>query len=105
MTVLKVLMISLILLTFCSKLSATAITEIKAFDGIKAWLVEEHSIPFVTLEIRFKGGATLDRVGKRGSVYFMSALLNEGADDLDASDTATDSFTVSGRIRLQRLSR
>ena len=90
MTILKVLMISLILLTFCSKLSATAITEIKAFDGIKAWLVEEHSIPFVTLEIRFKGGATLDRVGKRGSVYFMSALLNEGADDLDASAFAME---------------
>ena len=90
MTVLKILMISLILLTFCSKLSATAITEIKAFDGVKAWLVEEHSIPFVTLEIRFKGGATLDRVGKRGSVYFMSALLNEGADDLDASAFAME---------------
>ena len=90
MTVLKVLMISLILLTFCRKLSATAITEIKAFDGVKAWLVEEHSIPFVTLEIRFKGGATLDRVGKRGSVYFMSALLNEGADDLDASAFAME---------------
>lgn len=90
MTVLKALMISLILLTFCSKLSATVITEVKALDGIKAWLVEEHSIPFVTLEIRFKGGATLDRVGKSGSVYFMSALLNEGADDLDASAFAME---------------
>tara|TARA_B110000438_G_scaffold293005_1_gene332179 strand:- start:883 stop:2163 length:1281 start_codon:yes stop_codon:yes gene_type:complete len=83
-------MISLILLTFCSKLSATVITEVKVLDGNKAWLVEEHSIPFVTLEIRFKGGATLDRVGKRGSVYFMSALLNEGADDLDASAFAKE---------------
>ena len=90
MTVLKALMISLILLTFCSKLSATVITEVKVLDGNKAWLVEEHSIPFVTLEIRFKGGATLDRVGKRGSVYFMSALLNEGADDLDASEFAKE---------------
>ena len=90
MTVLKALMISLILLTFCSKLSATVITEVKALDGIKAWLVEEHSIPFVTLEIRFKGGAMLDRVGKGGSVYFMSALLNEGADDLDASAFAME---------------
>lgn len=90
MTVLKALMISLILLTFCSKLSATVITEVKVLDGNKAWLVEEHSIPFVTLEIRFKGGATLDRVGKRGSVYFMSALLNEGADDLDASAFAKE---------------
>ena len=90
MTVLKALMISLILLTFCSKLSATVITEVKVLDGNKAWLVEEHSIPFVTLEIRFKGGATLDRVGKRGSVSFMSALLNEGADDLDASAFAKE---------------
>jgi len=52
--------------------------------GIDAWLVEEHSIPFTALEIRFKGGTTLDPKGKRGVVNLMTGLLEEGAGDLDS---------------------
>ncbi len=57
---------------------------IESPGGIKAWLVEEHSIPFVALELRFQGGASLDLVGKRGATNLMVGLLNEGAGDLDA---------------------
>jgi zinc protease len=61
------------------------IQDITSPGGIKAWLVEEHSIPFVTLEIRFKGGTSLDLPGKRGATYMMSGLLEEGAGNLDAA--------------------
>lgn len=60
------------------------ITEVTSPGGIDAWLVEEQSIPFVALELRFKGGASLDAPGKRGATYLMTALLEEGAGDLDA---------------------
>lgn len=60
------------------------ITEMTSPGGIDAWLVEEHSIPFVALEIRFKGGASLDADGKRGAINMMTALLEEGAGELDA---------------------
>lgn len=53
--------------------------------GIKAWLVEEKSIPFVALEIGFKGGTSLDLPQKRGATYMMSGLLEEGAGELDAT--------------------
>ena len=52
--------------------------------GLTAWLVEDHSIPFTALEIRFRGGASLDRPGKRGAVTMMTGLLEEGAADMDA---------------------
>lgn len=52
--------------------------------GIDVWLVEEHSIPFIALEIRFKGGTSLDPAGKRGVVNLMTGLLEEGAGDLDS---------------------
>ena len=52
--------------------------------GLTAWLVEEPSIPFVALEIRFRGGASLDRPEKRGAVNLMTALLEEGAAGMDA---------------------
>lgn len=32
------------------------IQEVTSPGGIEAWLVEDHSIPFTALEIRFEGG-------------------------------------------------
>jgi len=52
--------------------------------GIDAWLVEEHSLPFVAIEIAFTGGTSLDVDGKRGAVNLMTGLLEEGSGDLDA---------------------
>ncbi len=52
--------------------------------GIDVWLVEEHSIPFTALEIRFKGGTAQDPPGKRGVVNLMTGLLEEGAGELDS---------------------
>lgn len=60
------------------------IKEITTPGGLNAWLVEDHSIPFVALELRFRGGASLDEEGKRGAVNLMTGLLEEGAGDLDA---------------------
>jgi zinc protease len=60
------------------------IEEITSPSGIDAWLVQEPSIPFVALEIRFAGGASLDAPGKRGAINLMTGLLEEGAGDLDA---------------------
>ncbi|HKK96619.1 MAG TPA: pitrilysin family protein [Marivita sp.] len=60
------------------------ITEVESPGGISAWLVEENSIPFVALELRFKGGASLDLPGKRGATNLMVGLLDEGAADREA---------------------
>lgn len=67
---------------------AIDIEEVTSPGGIKAWLVQEPSIPFMALEIRFKGGAALDRPGKRGAINLMAGLLEEGAGDLDATEFA-----------------
>jgi len=60
------------------------IQEITTPGGLRAWLVEEHSIPFTALEIWFRGGTSLDRPGKRGAVNLMTATLEEGAGEMDA---------------------
>ncbi len=60
------------------------IKEVTTPGGVEAWLVEDHSIPFVALELRFRGGASLDAPGKRGAVNLMTGLLEEGAGELDA---------------------
>ncbi len=66
--------------------AAIEIQEITTPNGIGLWLVEEHSIPFVALDIHFDGGTSLDLEGKRGATNLMMGLIEEGAGDLDARE-------------------
>lgn len=90
-----------------------AVQEVTSPGGLRAWLVEEHSIPFTALEIRFGGGTSLDEPGRRGAVNLMAALLEEGAGPYDAQgfaearealaasfafDADADSVSVSARF-------
>ena len=84
-----------------SALWAVEIKEVTSDGGIDAWLVEEPSIPFVALEIRIRGGTSLDAPGKRGAINLMMALIEEGADDLDAQafQAARESLAASFSFR------
>ncbi|RHZ98458.1 insulinase family protein [Cereibacter sphaeroides] len=64
------------------------IQDVTSPGGIHAWLVESHELPFTALEIRFRGGTSLDAEGARGAVNLMTGLLEEGAGDLDAQGFA-----------------
>ena len=68
--------------------AAVDIQKVTSPGGIDAWLVEEPAIPFVAIEIMFRGGASLDEAGKRGAVSLMTATLEEGAGDMDAREFA-----------------
>ena len=93
--------------------SEVKIEEVVSPGGITAWLVREPSIPFMALEMRFRGGASLDVPSKRGAINLMTGLLEEGAGDLDARafaraqeslaasfgyDVGDDSLSVSARF-------
>ena len=63
-----ILRIALCLLALATPLRAEiAIQEVTSPGGIKAWLVEDHNIPFMALDISFRGGTSLDQPGKRGA--------------------------------------
>ena len=76
-----------------------AIQDVTSPGGINAWLVEEHSIPFVALELRFKGGASLDAPDKRGAINLMTALLEEGAGDMDAEGFTVETERLAANFR------
>jgi len=63
---------------------ATNIQEVTSPGGIKAWLVQEPSIPMISVEIAWRGGSRLDPAGKEGLANLVSGLLDEGAGDLDS---------------------
>ncbi|MFZ5710367.1 MAG: M16 family metallopeptidase [Pseudomonadota bacterium] len=64
--------------------AAITIEDVTSPGGIRAWLVEDRTLPFVALELRFLGGSAVDPPGKRGAVNLMAGLLEEGAGELDA---------------------
>ncbi|WP_170549861.1 M16 family metallopeptidase [Ruegeria atlantica] len=75
------------------------IEEVTSPGGITAWLVEDHSIPFTALELRFRGGTSLDEPGKRGATYLMSGLIEEGAGDMDARTYARELESLAASFR------
>jgi zinc protease len=109
-------MIRVLIALFCLATPAFAavdIREVKSPGGITAWLVEEHSIPFVAVDIRFRGGASLDAPGKRGAINLMTGLIEEGAGEMDSRafaeaqeglaarfgfDVSDDQLSVSARF-------
>ena len=89
------------------------IEEVTSPGGIKAWLVQEPSIPFMALSIGFRGGSGLDPDDRLGVTSFMAGLLEEGAGDMDARafkeasealaanfgfDAGRDSVTISAQM-------
>ncbi len=81
--------------------AAVDIQEVTSPGGIKAWLVEDHNIPFTALEVRFRGGSSVEPADKRGAVNLMTALIEEGTGDMDsvafaeARDGLAASFSFS----------
>nr|WP_111301543.1 pitrilysin family protein [Paracoccus saliphilus] len=80
---------------------AIEIQAVTSPGGIKAWLVEDDSIPFVALDIQFKGGASMDAPDKRGAVNLMTALLEEGAGTRDATQFAQAVEDLGARLSFE----
>lgn len=63
--------------------AAVDVQEVVSKKGFKAWLIEEHSLPLVSVKLLFKNsGSSYDPKGKFGRAKMATALLLEGADDL-----------------------
>ena len=84
-----------------SPATATEIQRVRSPGGIEAWLVEDKSVPVISFRFSFRGGGVLDPGGKTGLANMVSALLDEGADDLDsqAFQVALDDIAASDRLR------
>jgi zinc protease len=66
--------------------ATTRIQRVVSPGGVEAWLVESHSVPMVTMNMSFRGGASQDPVGKPGVANFASWMLNEGAGEMKTQE-------------------
>ncbi len=78
--------------------AAVDIQQLTSPGGQDFWLVEEHAIPIVSLEMGFDGGSRLDPQGKAGLATFTMGLMEEGAGELDAVAFANRADDISARL-------
>lgn len=74
----------LLVLSVAPSMAEVRIQEVKSSKGITAWLVEDYSVPVISLRFAFEGGSTQDPAGKEGLANLMTTLFDEGAGDLDS---------------------
>jgi zinc protease len=87
LTAAATLLLSLVFLTLPAVVAARAavtIQEVTSDKGIKAWLVEDYSVPIISIRFAFAGGSTQDPAGKEGLANLMTGLFDEGAGELDS---------------------
>ena len=63
---------------------AVPIERVISPGGLEAWLVRQETVPLISMEFAFAGGASQDPAEKAGVAHMVSALLDEGAGDLDS---------------------
>ena len=64
--------------------AAPKIHEVTSPGGITAWLVNEPSVPVISMSVRVEGGSAYDPAERPGMVQMLAGLMTEGAGDLDA---------------------
>lgn len=67
-----------------SPAAAIDVKVVTSQGGLKAWLVEDHNNPIITVRIVWRAGSAWDPAKKFGTAQMVSELLTEGAGDLDA---------------------
>ncbi|MCY4592099.1 MAG: pitrilysin family protein [Alphaproteobacteria bacterium] len=80
----------LVMLAWPSTAFALDIIPVTSPGGIRAWLVEDHRRPIITVMVRFPTGSVADPAGREGLVHLATGLFDEGAGDL-----ASDAFRAS----------
>jgi zinc protease len=85
LTLVASLALAWLLLVVGAPARAMTIERVVSPGGIEAWLVEDHSLPVVSLALAFRGGAALDPADKVGLATMVSGLLDEGAGPLDSA--------------------
>jgi zinc protease len=83
-----------------SPVAALSVEEIASAKGIKAWLVEEHSVPLIAIKFAFAGGASQDPTGKEGLATMVADLLTEGAGDLTEEAFKAEVSSLGLRLSL-----
>jgi zinc protease len=75
------------------------VEEIVTPGGVRAYLLREPALPFLSLAVHFRGGAAADPAGRPGLAHLVAGLLDEGAGPYDSQRSAASSRTTRSGCR------
>ena len=88
-----------------------AIQKTTLSNGVPVWIIEQHRVPLVQVNVILRGGGSLDRAGRFGMASLVAGMLDEGAGsrssleladavDLLGADLSTSSSFDYSAVRL-----
>ena len=88
-----------------------AIQKTTLSNGVPVWIIEQHRVPLVQVNVILRGGSSLDRAGRFGMASLVAGMLDEGAGsrssleladavDLLGADLSTSSSFDYSAVRL-----
>ncbi len=87
--------------------AATRVQSLRTASGIEIWHVEDYTVPVLSVEFAFLGGAAQDPAGRTGLANLLAGLMDEGAGALSSQefqealeDKAIELSFDAGRDRL-----
>jgi zinc protease len=78
-------LVAVALLAFAVPAGATKIERVVSPGGIEFWFVRDGTVPLVSIEFAFRGGAVQDPDDKLGLAEMTVSTLDEGAGDMDGT--------------------
>lgn len=88
----------------CLPAGAAKIERVVSPAGIEFWFVRDSTVPLVSIEFAFRGGAAQDPADKAGLAQMTVSTLDEGAGDLDSAafQTRMERKAIELQIRASR---
>ncbi len=65
-----------------------AIQKTTLANGVPLWVIEQHRVPLVQVNVILRGGSSLDRAGRFGMASLVANMLDEGAGTRSALELA-----------------
>lgn len=78
------MVVALCAAVFVRPAEAIDIKPVTSKAGIVAWLVQDSTVPIISVSFSFQAGSIYDPAGKEGRSEMTAALLDEGAGELDS---------------------
>ena len=66
--------------------------------GVRYWLVQDSTVPIISINFSMAGGAVLDPVGKEGATSLLASVLDQGAGPHDAAAFKTLQDDAAARL-------
>ena len=70
----------------------------KLKSGVQVYLVEQHTLPLVSMDLNFDGGSAVDPKGKEGLASVCMSMLTEGTQKLDKLQFAEALADVASNV-------